>query len=99
VLKKHCDVATIKAKEKLDEWKENGASDLAMQRYSKSLLTRALKARGITMQEHVSLTAEQQVLDNSISALVAQQKQLEQDLSQKRKKLTEARPKFKDIRA
>jgi hypothetical protein len=49
------------------------------------------------MQERVSLTAEQQVLDNSISALVAQWKQLEQDLSQKRKKLTEARAKFKDV--
>jgi hypothetical protein len=94
-----CDVATIKAKEKLDEWKENGVSDLVMQCYSKSLLTRALKARGITMQEHVSVTAEQQVLDNGISALVARWKQLEQDSSQKRKKLTEARDKFKDVQA
>ncbi len=93
-----CDVAAVKAKEKLDEWKESGASDLAMQRYSKSLVTRALKARGMSMEERQNLTLQQIALDNTIAGLVAQRKHLEQDISQKRKKLTEARAKFKDVR-
>jgi hypothetical protein len=39
-----CNVATIKVKENLEQWKETDASDLAMQRYSKSLVTKALKS-------------------------------------------------------
>jgi hypothetical protein len=54
-----CDVATIKAKENLEQWKETDASDLAMQRYSKSLVTKALKARGISVEERESLVMQQ----------------------------------------
>jgi len=94
-----CDVATIKAKENLEQWKETDASDLAMQRYSKSLVSKALKARGISVEERESLVMQQKEIEQNIQALVEQRKRLELDVTQKQEKLTGARAKFKDVRA
>ncbi len=85
------DVAVIKAKQKVDEWKDSGGADLAMQRYSRSQLSKALKSRRILAEDCESLLIQQQELDDSIQGLVHQRKQLEADLVAKRKTLTAAR--------
>jgi hypothetical protein len=93
------DVAVIKAKERLDQWKETSGADLAMQRYSKSQLVKALKSRGTSAAEHQYLLLQQVELDGSIQALVQQRKNLEADIGVKRKAFTAAKAKFKEVRA
>ena len=93
------DVAVVKAKERLDEWKETSGADLAMQRYSKSQLSKALKSRGISAPERQSLLLQQLELDGSIKALAEQRKTLESDVGVKRKALRAAKVTFKEIRA
>jgi len=93
------DVAFIKAKQKVEEWKDSGGMDLAMQRYSRSQLSKTLKSRRISAEDRESLLVQQQELDGTIQALVHQRKALEADVVTKRKNLTAARAQFKEIRA
>jgi len=50
-----CDIAFIKAKERLDEWNDMGFADLAMQCNSRLDLFKTLKAKYITEVDHASL--------------------------------------------
>jgi hypothetical protein len=93
------DIAVLKAKEKADGWKETGGTDLAMQRYCKSQVSKSLKSKRISAEERESLKQQQQEIDNNISALVDQRKALEADVTNKRKNLTAARAKLKEVRA
>jgi hypothetical protein len=70
-----------------------------MQRFSKSLVTKALNVTGISVEEHESLVMQQKEIEQNIQALLEQRKRLELDVTQKQKKLTDARAKFKDVRA
>jgi hypothetical protein len=92
-----CDVAVIKAKERLDEWDDIGNSDLVMRCNSKSELLKALKAMNITEADHASLEQQQRDLQECIRALVNRRKALQSDLSMKRKALAAARAKFKQV--
>jgi len=67
-----------------------------MQQFSKSLVTKALNVTGISVEEHESLVMQQKEIEQNIQALVEQGKRLELDVTQKRKKLTDARANFKD---
>jgi uncharacterized pyridoxal phosphate-containing UPF0001 family protein len=86
-----CDVAVIKAKERLDEWNDIGDADLAKQHFHSKLgLLKALKAKHITKADHAYLQGQQRYLEECIQALVNKRKALESDLSMKRRAMMAA---------
>jgi hypothetical protein len=60
------DVAHTRAQEKLENWKENGATDLVMFRLEKANLQAALKER----RNDAELLAEKDMIDSIIQALM-----------------------------
>jgi hypothetical protein len=69
------DVAYTRAQEKLENWKENGATDLVMFRLEKANLQAALKER----RNDAELLAEKDMIDIIIQALMDDRKNLEAD--------------------
>lgn len=69
-----------RAQEKLETWKDNGATDLAMFRLEKANLQAALRAR----RNDAELLAQRDELDTIIQALMDERKSLEADKKTKK---------------
>jgi type II secretory pathway predicted ATPase ExeA len=65
--------------------KEIGAINLAMQQIQKMTLVAHLKRRNLTVDEQQELTGQKMELDNAISELVNQRKDLEKQVRDRHK--------------
>jgi hypothetical protein len=74
------DVAHTRAEEKLDSWKEQGATDLVMFRLERANLTATLRER----RNDAQLLTEKDAMDNIINSLMEERKNLEADKKAKK---------------
>ncbi len=92
------DVACIGAKETLEEFSENGAAvDVRFLCLQKVEVTQALKQRGPTEQQIASLVDDHLQIDDRITQIISQKKNLEKELGRKRKALSDAKKDLKKL--
>ncbi len=90
------DTELRKAQEKAQHLKGDILQQLSNLRHSLSEVKKRLKSRTILHDERMSLLLEEHQLEEKISTLVTQRKGLDSDVTLKRKKLVDAKAKFKE---
>ena len=91
------EVALAEAKKRLEEWQHNTSHTLSHLRLQKSYVVAALKNRALLNAQKDHMLAEKKRIEDNVSMMVRDRKQLEVDVSNKRKTLGEKKKDLQKI--